>query len=170
MMSLYDRAARRCEQNILRRYPAWRQAHLTDSTRPFFDAWKANNVAHLQALRDQIVKGGTPDIDRGWPDPLSAIQMPKAPMLTAAEFVAPMEAIKARIDERRVPSVTASYTFRPAFLAEESREGEQLEQTDMRLLGEYEALEIARPLDAAGEDRRLELFNNFYEVKVGTDV
>lgn len=67
MTSLYFRAAKRCEQNILRVWPAWRQAHITDADRGDFEDWKAVNVAHLRALQDQIVKGGEPDIDRGWP-------------------------------------------------------------------------------------------------------
>jgi hypothetical protein len=67
MTSLYFRAAKRCEQNILRVWPAWRQAHITDADRGEFEDWKAANVAHLRDLQDQIVKGGEPDIDRGWP-------------------------------------------------------------------------------------------------------
>lgn len=73
MASLYHRAAKRCELNILRRYPAWRQAHLTEADRPLFEAWKAANTEHLQALRGAIVEGDEPDIDRGWPDPEAAL-------------------------------------------------------------------------------------------------
>lgn len=68
MPSLYDRAALRCEQAILRVWSAWRQAHLTDEERPGFEAFRDECKAHLQELRDQIVDGQTPDIDRGWPD------------------------------------------------------------------------------------------------------
>ena len=69
MPSLYDRAGHRCRQNILRAYPAHRQAHLTADDLPAFEAWKAVNIDHLKALRDAIVAGETPDIDRGWPVP-----------------------------------------------------------------------------------------------------
>ena len=69
MPSLYDRAGQRCEQNILRRYPAWRQANLTAPDMPEFDAWKAENLAHLKKLRAAILTGASPDIDRDWPDP-----------------------------------------------------------------------------------------------------
>ncbi len=53
----------RCRLNILRLYPAHRQAQLTDRTD--FNAWKAANVAHMAAL----IESGTEDIDDGWPDP-----------------------------------------------------------------------------------------------------
>jgi DNA gyrase/topoisomerase IV subunit A len=53
----------RCRLNILRLYPAHRQAALTDRTD--FNAWKAKNVAHMQKL----IASGTEEIDEGWPDP-----------------------------------------------------------------------------------------------------
>jgi hypothetical protein len=53
----------RCRLNILRLYPAHRQAALTDRTD--FNAWKAKNVAHMNAL----ITSGAEEIDEGWPDP-----------------------------------------------------------------------------------------------------
>ena len=53
----------RCRLNILRLYPAHRQAALTDRTD--FNAWKSANVAHMEALQAEP----SLDQDEGWPDP-----------------------------------------------------------------------------------------------------
>lgn len=168
MVSLYDRAGQRCEQNILRRYPAWRQANLTEADRPEFDAWVQWNKAHLSSLRDQIVRGETPDIDRGWPTGTApAFLVPEGPKPSVVEVMESAKQAIDRVAERREPEIRASYSFKPEFLAEEAQEGEDLKATDMRLLQTYEQLELLRPtgLDAAEEARRIELFRNFYDYK-----
>lgn len=53
----------RCRLNILRLYPAHRQAALTDRTD--FNAWKAKNVAHM----DKLLANPELDQDEDWPDP-----------------------------------------------------------------------------------------------------
>jgi hypothetical protein len=53
----------RCRLNILRLYPAHRQAALTDRTD--FNAWKAKNVAHM----DKLIANPELDQDEDWPDP-----------------------------------------------------------------------------------------------------
>lgn len=168
MASLFERAGIRCEQNILRLWPAWRQAELVDRKpwdRPAFEAWKAANVTHLQKLRAAIVAGLLPDIDRGWPDP-------KEPLPEYVEAVAPVAAVPAEAPAPEpapaepVMTVTASYTFSTDFLDQE-RAGSNLsrEEADRKLLEEYESLEVARPLDTEREARRRTLFDNFYDFK-----
>jgi hypothetical protein len=68
----------RARLNILRLYPAHRQAALTDRTD--FNAWKAKNVAHMTAL----IESGTDEIDQGWPDP-AAHETVAAPKKTNIE-------------------------------------------------------------------------------------
>jgi hypothetical protein len=170
MASLFERAGIRCEQNILRRWPAWRQAELDGQkpwARPAFEAWKAANVDHLKALRAAIVAGETPDIDRGWPDPKEPL--PESAIPLAAEF--PKSENSPPPSPEPVPAepmitVTASYTFSTDFIDQE-RAGrfESREEADRRLLEEYESLEVARPLDTEREARRRTLFDNFYDFK-----
>lgn len=174
--SLYDRAADRCRQNILRRYPAWRQANLTAPDLPEFHAWKAENLAHLKTLRAAIVTGGEPDIDREWPDPEQwQYQVPPAakavPDPTAGEAVlGVLEDAKAQVDRvsglRRQPLVVGgvSYNFRIDFLQQEQQDDETLKQTDTRLYALYERLELMRPVGITDEEdaRRRVLFGNFY--------
>lgn len=78
----------RCRLNILRLYPAHRQAQLTDRTD--FEAWKAENVAHMQKLIDS----GTEEIDEDWPDPAKW----KRREPSAAEAM--LKELKDKIDER----------------------------------------------------------------------
>jgi len=79
----------RCRLNILRLYPAHKQAALTDRTD--FDAWKAENVAHMQALAES----GAEDIDDGWPDPKTWQKLEP----TAAEsMLEQLESVKDAID------------------------------------------------------------------------
>jgi hypothetical protein len=78
----------RCRLNILRLYPAHRQATLTD--RADFDAWRAENVAHMQVLA-----GSDADIDEGWPDPHT---WEKREPTAADKMLDELEAVKAAID------------------------------------------------------------------------
>lgn len=161
MPSLFDRAGVRCEQNILRRWPAWRQAHMKPDERPAFWAWKAANVQHLESLRKAIVAGGEPDIDRGWPDPRDPKWDALATAVEAAKEVPPPV-----VDLAPAVTLTASYTFDRDFLERERRTSdESLAAVDQRLLEEYESLEVARPLDGDREARRRLLFDNFYDFK-----
>ena len=62
------------------------------------------------------------------------------------------------------PAVSASYAFSATFLtAEKTAADADLSATNARLLDEFEALEAARPLSAADEDRRQSLHDDLYE-------
>jgi len=78
----------RCRLNILRLYPAHRQATLTD--RADFDAWRAENVAHMQVLAES-----DGEIDEGWPDPHT---WEKREPTAADKMLDELEAVKAAID------------------------------------------------------------------------
>jgi len=91
----------RCRLNILRLYPAHRQAQLSDRTD--FDAWKAENVAYMQKLIDS----GAEDIDEGWPDP-KAHERKEGP--TPAEaMLDELEATKEKLDATKPPEEIASF-------------------------------------------------------------
>ncbi len=67
---LSTRAHQRCEANILRAYPAWKQAELRyeggiafDEMVQFIELCKA----HLSQLKGQIAEGAAVCIDTGWP-------------------------------------------------------------------------------------------------------
>ena len=152
--SLYHRAADRCEANILRVWPAWRQAHITDETRSEFEAWRAVNVAHLQDLRDDIVKGGAPDIDRGWPDsePTPTLEQTEAPNdpPDLAERLEAMEAAKTKLDAR--PDAPA-YSPPPPEIADLLRVSETYEQTNERLLPLFRDAKNRAEMAIDGEDK-----------------
>ncbi|MCA8902110.1 MAG: hypothetical protein KDA53_12755 [Hyphomonas sp.] len=138
---------------------------MSDEERPQFLLWVESNVSHLKHLREQIVAGGTPDIDRTWPDPAGPhYVLPPVPAPSLDEL-ASEKVLAGEATARQPTAVSASYTFDPAFLNDEGRDGEDLKQTDLRLLDEYELLELRRPLDGMEEARRLELRNNFLEIR-----
>ena len=89
----------RCRLNILRLYPAHRQAALTDRTD--FNAWKAENVAHLEKL----MSDPEADIDEGWPDP-AAWELKPSP---AAAMLDELESVKAKLDDTKPPEEIAGF-------------------------------------------------------------
>ena len=139
MPSLYDRAGQRCRQNILKAYPAHRQAHLTADELPAFEAWKAVNVEHLKALRDAIVAGEAPDIDRGWPqiahpEPVSVSGAGERGAEAAVEYQAPPPEI---IEVEKVVHVENPETQER--LAEALNEKAELKAALEEALGKLEA-------------------------------
>lgn len=154
-MSLYDKAALRCTQNICRAYPAWRQAHMTDDERLDFDEWRALNLAHLDALRAQITQGGTPDIDRGWPvygdeaeGPVEIIREVEVIREVPVEVDNPrlvqmlekrgkeVDKLVVELEEARIPKASAVRHF----VQSQMRDGDTYEARHAELLKELEVL------------------------------
>lgn len=74
--------------------------------------------------------------------------------------------LEAEIEARARPEPPpAGTTFRTEFLEAERLGRETLQEADIRLLAEYEALEASRPLGSKDEIRLGELFGNFYEYR-----
>lgn len=116
----------RCRLNILRLYPAHRQAQLTDTTD--FDAWKSENVAHMQKL----LADPDADIDADWPDP-NAWERQTA----AASMLDELEAIQHKV---------------PSFVSDFMRENEAHGAAASRLAREISDLDNKRFLQVYTED------------------
>jgi hypothetical protein len=125
----------RCRLNILRLYPVHRQANAPNLAD--FEAWKAENVAHMQNLIDS----GTDEIDEGWPCPhewQTVEASKKCNLEQAIEAARPL----------------ADYRFNVSVLQSERKIDEDLAQTDSRLSSEFDDLEARlERIDPEGLDR-----------------
>jgi len=181
MKPLSERARERCERNILRYFPAWKQAQIlfdgTDEDR--------DNMAEFVA----IAEGHVPDID-DWPEygvspvdepqPEVVIERVEVPVEVIKEVpievvktvenpetearleaaLAELEAGKQRVDERE-----PSLDYDISFVQEEQNEGEEIHQTYQRLKLEYEELNARRPLPIDEDTRRELLYRKLFFYK-----
>ena len=139
-----------CRLNILRLYPAHRQAALTDRTD--FNAWKAENVAHMQKLIDS----GTEDIDDGWPDPAAheRVEPSEAPLdRTLTNLEKAQEALKPAVDAE--PPAAIAELFDPSLTARQNQEKLQARYKDA-MSEHYRLMGYGTQEDKAEAQRQLE--------------
>ncbi|MEL7445753.1 MAG: hypothetical protein AAGK02_08050 [Pseudomonadota bacterium] len=157
--TLKARARNRCETNILRLYPAWRQTEVyasgTEDDMRRFEAWRDLNTVRFDDLIQEINEAATPadvDVDAGWPldegepsapasEPPAAPEVPIYPDLSAelADAHAEIESLKAT----KIFAEQESTVLHPkvlAFLEEERSEGETISDAHDRLEAEYDRL------------------------------
>lgn len=142
MPTLTERAYQRCEANILRYTPAWKQLEirLTPDEVELGNslmAWIEANKAHLNTLLVQIGDGLSPDIDAGWP-----------------EYGAPKSA-----------ETDSPYLFETSLLEDEREPNETLDQVHERLVREYRDLQLRRPLAGRDAERDAHLQSRLYRYK-----
>ena len=154
---LSDRAASRCTANILRAYPAWKQAKLRSEGGESLEAMLEfinRNTAYLSELQAQISEGFTPCIDRGWPGMDAPTQPEPEPLIKEVEVIkeVPVEVEKiVEVEVERVverPVEKAVYVKDPETI-------ERLNDTERKLKAAQEALDAAR----SGETQPAKVFD-----------